>query len=143
MALTLTPRPCSSLATPRVKCSTGALDPAYDVYRPVKAARSDVTMVMSLPPSTTCLEPAWRMKNAALELMLCCPLVSPMLILAIETQKGDTYANISSYSASEISAIGFFSTLPTVLMTMSILPKSFSTAANSLSTAAAVVRSPW
>lgn len=30
-ALTLTRRGCSSLATPRVKCSTGALEPAYEV----------------------------------------------------------------------------------------------------------------
>lgn len=54
-----------------------------------------------------------------------------------------TYANIESYSSSEISVIGFFSTLPTVFTTMSIWPKSLSTESNSLSTAAAEVKSPW
>ena len=52
-------------------------------------------------------------------------------------------ANISSYSASLISVNGFFSTLPTVLIAMSILPKRCFASSNSFSTAAAVVRSPW
>ena len=56
--------------------------------------------------------------------------------------KHKTYANMLSYSASETSVIGFFRTLPTVLITMSILPKSSLAASNSLFTAPSVVRSP-
>ncbi|MNE65683.1 hypothetical protein D3C80_1611870 [compost metagenome] len=52
-------------------------------------------------------------------------------------------ALIASYSASEISTIGFFSTLPTVLMAMSGLPIAATASAKSLATALAVVRSAW
>lgn len=50
-------------------------------------------------------------------------------------------ALISSNSASLISTIGFFSTLPTVLIAMSMLPIAALASANSFSTALAVVRS--
>jgi hypothetical protein len=45
-----------------------------------------------------------------------------------------------SYSCSEISVMGFLGTIPTVLTTISILPKSCRVSAKSLSTAAAVVQ---
>lgn len=51
IALTLMRRLESSFAAPRVKCSTGAFEPAYAVYNPVNAANSEVTIVMILPPS--------------------------------------------------------------------------------------------
>ena len=54
---------------------------------------------------------------------------------AIWGRGSETYANILSYSSSEISVMAFLRTMPTVLMTMSILPKSSSVSANSLSTA--------
>jgi hypothetical protein len=70
MALTLIRRLESSFAAPRVKCSTGALEPAYAVYMPVKAARSEVTIVMILPPSWTIFELSCRIRKAAFELTL-------------------------------------------------------------------------
>jgi hypothetical protein len=42
----------------------------------VKAARSDVTIVINFPPSWTLTAPAFKMKNAAFELMLKFTLVS-------------------------------------------------------------------
>ncbi|MNL84256.1 hypothetical protein D3C87_2121750 [compost metagenome] len=51
-------------------------------------------------------------------------------------------ALISSYSASVISTKGFFSTLPTVLTAMSMLPSAALASAKSFSTLAALVRSP-
>ena len=62
-----------------------------------------------LPLSLTCLPASRRKKNADLELT----------------------ALISSYSVSLISVMGFFSTLPTVLMAMSGLPTAAMASANS------------
>lgn len=52
------------------------------------------------------------------------------------------YANMWSYSASEMAVMGFLSTMPTVLTTMSIFWCCAMASAKSFSTAAAVPRSP-
>lgn len=111
----------------------------------MKAPNRAVTMVMILPSSEIWAAAAFKMKNAALELILCAMGVSNSAdnqAMGVEHRQ-TTYANIESYSSSEMSVIGFFKTLPTVLTTMSILPKSFRTDWNNLSTFAALVRSPW
>ncbi len=60
---------------------------------------------------------------------------------SLSTKKEQPYANILSYSSSDTSVMGFFNTIPIVFTTILILPKSLTTSANNLSTAAAVVKS--
>jgi hypothetical protein len=94
-----------------VECSIGALEPAYEVYDLVKAASKAMTIVIILPPSCTTCAASFMLKNAAFELIL-----SAVLVIFLDhTVKwwtlqldSTTYANMVSYSASDISTIGFF-----------------------------------
>lgn len=93
--------------------------------------------MMILPPSATLFALAFRMKNADLELTL----RISVSICCFDPDFWSTYADMVSYSSSVTSANAFFSTLPTVLTTMSIRPNSRIVSAKSLLIAPSVVRS--